>query len=82
MRVLIEIHVFSSHKVFLFQMTGLKDAINDMATRSLRCVAIAFRKFEADKIPTDDEQLSRWVLPEDDLVLLAIVGIKVSITYS
>ncbi|XP_019086695.1 PREDICTED: calcium-transporting ATPase 10, plasma membrane-type [Camelina sativa] len=58
------------------KMAGLIDAINDMAARSLRCVAIAFRKFEVDKIPTDDEQLSRWVLPEDDLVLLAIVGIK------
>lgn len=62
-------------------MAGLKDAINDMATRSLRCVAIAYRKFESDKIPTDEEQLSRWELPEDDLVLLAIVGIKVSIPY-
>ncbi|CAL9227380.1 unnamed protein product [Arabidopsis halleri] len=58
------------------KMAGLKDAIDDMAARSLRCVAIAFRTFEADKIPTDEEQLSRWVLPEDDLVLLAIVGIK------
>ncbi|XP_006285159.2 calcium-transporting ATPase 10, plasma membrane-type isoform X2 [Capsella rubella] len=58
------------------KMAGLIDAINDMAARSLRCVAIAFRKFEVDKLPTDDEQLSRWVLPEDDLVLLAIVGIK------
>jgi len=60
-------------------MGGLKDAIDDMAARSLRCVAIAFRTFEADKIPTDEEQLSRWELPEDDLILLAIVGIKVSI---
>ncbi|KAJ4899354.1 plasma membrane-type protein [Raphanus sativus] len=58
------------------KMAELKDAINDMAARSLRCVAIAFRNFEADKIPTDEDQLSRWVLPEDDLVLLAIVGIK------
>ncbi|XP_010447798.1 PREDICTED: calcium-transporting ATPase 10, plasma membrane-type-like isoform X2 [Camelina sativa] len=58
------------------KMAGLIDAINDMAARSLRCVAIAVRKFEVDKIPTDEEQLSRWVLPEDDLVLLAIVGIK------
>ncbi|KAG5407315.1 hypothetical protein IGI04_013434 [Brassica rapa subsp. trilocularis] len=58
------------------KMAELKNAINDMAARSLRCVAIAFRNFEADKIPTDEDQLSRWVLPEDELVLLAIVGIK------
>ncbi|KAG5413158.1 hypothetical protein IGI04_000725 [Brassica rapa subsp. trilocularis] len=58
------------------KMGELKNDINDMAARSLRCVAIAFRTLEADKIPTDKEQLSRWVLPDDDLVLLAIVGIK------
>ncbi|CAA7048833.1 unnamed protein product [Microthlaspi erraticum] len=58
------------------KMTELKNAIDDMAARSLRCVAIAYRTFEADKIPTDEEQLSTWVLPDDDLVLLAIVGIK------
>ncbi|KAL0726682.1 hypothetical protein Bca4012_022775 [Brassica carinata] len=57
-------------------MAGLKNDINDMAARSLRCVAIAFRALEADNIPTDEEQLSRWVLPDDDLILLAIVGIK------
>ncbi|KAH0901267.1 hypothetical protein HID58_040770 [Brassica napus] len=58
------------------KMAKLKNDINDMAARSLRCVAIAFRTLEADKIPTDEEQLSKWVLPDDDLVLLAIVGIK------
>ena len=62
-------------------MAKLKNDINDMAARSLRCVAIAFRTLEADKIPTDEEQLSKWVLPDDDLVLLAIVGIKVNIAY-
>lgn len=59
-------------------MTELKNAIDDMAARSLRCVALAYRTFEADKIPADEEQLSSWVLPDDDLVLLAIVGIKVT----
>ncbi|KAF3452697.1 hypothetical protein FNV43_RR03130 [Rhamnella rubrinervis] len=53
-----------------------KKAIEDMAARSLRCVAIAYRSYELDKIPTDEEQLDQWALPEDDLVLLAIVGIK------
>ncbi|XP_042048073.1 calcium-transporting ATPase 9, plasma membrane-type-like [Salvia splendens] len=54
----------------------LKDAINAMAEKSLRCVAVAYKTFEADMVPTDPEQLSQWTLPEDDLVLLAIVGIK------
>ena len=52
-------------------------AINEMAARSLRCVAIAYRSYEMDKVPSDEESLDQWVLPEDDLVLLAIVGIKV-----
>ncbi|KAF5742923.1 putative cation-transporting atpase plant [Tripterygium wilfordii] len=53
-----------------------KKAIEDMAASSLRCVAIAYRPFERSEIPVDEEQLSQWKLPEDDLILLAIVGIK------
>lgn len=56
-----------------------KVAIDDMAARSLRCVAIAYRPYELDKVPTDEESLGKWVLPEDELVLLAVVGIKVCI---
>lgn len=48
-----------------------------MAAKSLRCVAIAYKKCEIDQVPNDEEQMAEWVLPEDDLVLLAIVGIKV-----
>ncbi|XP_057770087.1 calcium-transporting ATPase 9, plasma membrane-type-like isoform X2 [Salvia miltiorrhiza] len=57
-------------------MDFLKDAINNMAEKSLRCVAVAYKTFEADAVPTDQEQLAQWTLPEDDLVLLAIIGIK------
>lgn len=53
-----------------------KHAIEDMAARSLRCVAVAYRPFEVANVPIDDEELSQWQLPEDDLVLLAIVGLK------
>ena len=59
------------------QVIFFKKAIEDMAASSLRCVAIAYRSYEMEKVPTDEEQLAQWVLPEDDLVLLAIVGIKV-----
>ncbi|GLT28691.1 hypothetical protein SLA2020_036030 [Shorea laevis] len=52
-----------------------RNAIEDMAARSLRCVAIAYRSYESERVPTDEE-LTWWVLPDDDLVLLAIVGIK------
>ncbi|KAL8039978.1 hypothetical protein ABFX02_10G070500 [Erythranthe guttata] len=53
-----------------------KKAIEDMAVGSLRCVAIAYRTCEMEKVPTNDEELEKWQLPEDDLILLAIVGIK------
>ncbi|EPS71825.1 hypothetical protein M569_02931 [Genlisea aurea] len=52
------------------------EAIDAMASRSLRCVAIAYRKCRPDEVPTEEQMLSEWALPEDDLVLLAIVGIK------
>ena len=48
-----------------------------MAARSLRCVAIAYRSYELDKVPSNEEDLNQWSLPENDLILLAIVGIKV-----
>ncbi|KAB1209586.1 Calcium-transporting ATPase 9, plasma membrane-type, partial [Morella rubra] len=53
-----------------------KAAIHDMAASSLRCVAIAYRLYDSDKVPVDVEQLAQWILPEDSLVLLAIVGMK------
>ncbi|KAG4399397.1 hypothetical protein GLYMA_08G222200v4 [Glycine max] len=53
-----------------------KDAIDDMAARSLRCVAIAYRSYELDKVPSSEQDLDQWSLPEYELVLLAIVGIK------
>ncbi|KAJ1428435.1 P-type ATPase, partial [Sesbania bispinosa] len=53
-----------------------KKAIDDMAARSLRCVAIAYRSYELDKIPSNEEDLDKWSLPEHELVLLSIVGIK------
>ncbi|XP_024029814.1 calcium-transporting ATPase 9, plasma membrane-type isoform X1 [Morus notabilis] len=52
------------------------ESIDDMAARSLRCVAIAYRAYDLAKVPVEEEQLAQWALPEDDLVLLAIVGIK------
>ncbi|KAK8664130.1 hypothetical protein V6N13_083930 [Hibiscus sabdariffa] len=51
-------------------------AIDKMAASSLRCVALAYRLCEQEKVPSDEESCNDWVLPEDNLVLLAIVGIK------
>lgn len=48
-----------------------------MAKESLRCVAVAYRKCEVDTVPTNEDELENWQLPEDELILLAIAGIKV-----
>ncbi|KAJ8751402.1 hypothetical protein K2173_016605 [Erythroxylum novogranatense] len=58
------------------KLSFFKKSIEDMASVSLRCVAIAYRSYEIHKIPVDEEQLTQWELPEDDLILLAIIGIK------
>ncbi|EPS66913.1 hypothetical protein M569_07863, partial [Genlisea aurea] len=59
------------HKISYF-----KKAIEDMAAASLRCVAIAYRECRKEEVPTSNEELESWQLPDDDLILLAIVGIK------
>ncbi|XP_010048692.2 calcium-transporting ATPase 8, plasma membrane-type [Eucalyptus grandis] len=58
------------------KFTYFTKAIEDMAASSLRCVAIAYRTIDLKDIPTDEEQLTKWALPEDELILLAIVGLK------
>lgn len=58
-------------------MLFFKNAIEDMAAGSLRCVAIAFRSYEMEEVPVDEQQLAQWALPQDNLVLLAIIGLKV-----
>ncbi|KAK8615193.1 hypothetical protein V6N13_068974 [Hibiscus sabdariffa] len=58
-------------KVAFFEKT-----IETMAAGSLRSVAIAYRSYESEKVPTNEEELARWALPEDDLCFLAVVGIK------
>ncbi|QHO57259.1 Calcium-transporting ATPase 8, plasma membrane-type [Arachis hypogaea] len=58
------------------KMVFFRKAIEDMAAESLRCVAIAYRTFEKENVPATEEERAHWSLPEDNLVLLAIVGLK------
>uniref|UniRef100_A0A803M9R6 Calcium-transporting ATPase n=1 Tax=Chenopodium quinoa TaxID=63459 RepID=A0A803M9R6_CHEQI len=59
------------------EMSFFKGIIDDMAAKSLRCVAFAYRPYDRNDVPnTNEEELEQWTLPEDDLILLAIVGIK------
>ncbi|VAH51319.1 unnamed protein product [Triticum turgidum subsp. durum] len=52
-----------------------KKFIEDMAVASLRCVAFAYRPCEMSDVPKEDQRAD-WVLPEDNLIMLGIVGIK------
>ncbi|KAL0673572.1 hypothetical protein Bca4012_001553 [Brassica carinata] len=54
----------------------LSCAYKDLAKNSLLCVAIACRTQELNKVPKEQEDLDKWSLLEDELTLLAIVGIK------
>ncbi|KAJ4792077.1 Calcium-transporting ATPase [Rhynchospora pubera] len=57
------------------KMEEFKKMIEEMAAASLRCVAFAYRPFELEKVPKEDQR-SDWAIPENELVLLGIVGIK------
>ncbi|TVU15854.1 hypothetical protein EJB05_39395 [Eragrostis curvula] len=52
-----------------------KKFIEDMAASSLRCVAFAYRQHEMAEVPNEDQR-DEWKLPEDNLIMLGIVGIK------
>ncbi|XP_039142394.1 calcium-transporting ATPase 5, plasma membrane-type-like [Dioscorea cayenensis subsp. rotundata] len=53
----------------------LKKVIEDMAAKSLRCIAFAYGSYGLEIVPNEEER-DTWKLPENNLVLLAIVGIK------
>ncbi|CAN1200891.1 Calcium-transporting ATPase 10, plasma membrane-type [Linum perenne] len=53
--------------------TGLKFLTSSLTSSATR---IFGRSYEREKVPADEQQLTQWSLPEDDLVLLAVVGLK------
>ncbi|KAL0843914.1 hypothetical protein Bca101_017160 [Brassica carinata] len=55
------------------QKRELEGIVGDMCMRGMRCAALAYQSYELGSLPTTDEELS--TLPQD-LVLLAIIGIK------
>ncbi|WOL04014.1 calcium-transporting ATPase 9, plasma membrane-type-like isoform X3 [Canna indica] len=59
----------------LDKMNEFKKSIEDMAAISLRCVAFAYRICDLDEVPGKDK-MDNWQLPDNELILLAIVGIK------
>ena len=59
------------------QEDEFKKTIEGMATTALRCIAFAYRIDDLNSMPVDEEQRQSWKIPEENLTLLAIVGIKV-----
>jgi len=48
-----------------------------MEAKGLRCIALAYKTSDMDKPPVDEQELAQWPLAEDDLVLLALIGLEV-----
>lgn len=59
------------------QLEELKAVIQGMAAQSLRCIAFAYCPIEGTNVPTSEEEGAEWQQPDDNLILLAICGIKV-----
>ncbi|KAG1331943.1 Calcium-transporting ATPase 5, plasma membrane-type [Cocos nucifera] len=77
---ILHVFPFNSEKkrggVAIQLINEFKKSIEDMAAVSLRCVVLAYRLYDLEKVP-NEEQRDTWELPEDELILLGIVGIKV-----
>ncbi|XP_047065852.1 calcium-transporting ATPase 5, plasma membrane-type [Lolium rigidum] len=65
----------SKHSMTPEKVGEFKKFIEDMAVASLRCVAFAYRPCEMSDVPKEDQR-AEWILPEDNLIMLGIVGIK------
>lgn len=59
------------------QIKDFRSIIDNMAASSLRCVAFAYKPVDLETVPEGEEERERWQLPEDDLIFLGIVGLKV-----
>ncbi|KAG1364143.1 Calcium-transporting ATPase 5, plasma membrane-type [Cocos nucifera] len=57
------------------KLDAFEKLIEDMAAASLRCISFAYRSYDLKNVPSE-EQRDNWQLPEDDLILLGIVGMK------
>ncbi len=59
------------------QKDELRKVIEGMAALTLRCIAFAHRLIEESEVPIGEEAQADWQTPENNLILLAIAGIKV-----
>ncbi|GJN19142.1 hypothetical protein PR202_gb06383 [Eleusine coracana subsp. coracana] len=64
----------SIHEMTTDKADQFKEYIEYMAEQSLRCVAFAYRTIEND-VPSEEQRIN-WQLPDNDLTLIGIVGMK------
>ncbi|OEL37477.1 Calcium-transporting ATPase 8, plasma membrane-type [Dichanthelium oligosanthes] len=65
----------STHEMTTDKANELKKFVEDMAEQSLRCIAFAYRNLGLEDVPSEEQKLS-WKLPDNDLTLIGIVGMK------
>ncbi|EEC72600.1 hypothetical protein OsI_06071 [Oryza sativa Indica Group] len=65
-----------SHEMTPDKANQFKKYIEEMAEESLRCVAFAYRTLDLNYVPNEEERIN-WELPDNELALIGIVGMKV-----
>uniref|UniRef100_A0A453NJ61 Calcium-transporting ATPase n=1 Tax=Aegilops tauschii subsp. strangulata TaxID=200361 RepID=A0A453NJ61_AEGTS len=65
----------STHEMTPDKANHFRKYIEDMAEQSLRCVAFAYRNLDPKDIPSEEQRIN-WELPDNDLTLIGIVGMK------
>ncbi|MCO5550660.1 hypothetical protein L7F22_004149 [Adiantum nelumboides] len=66
----------SKEPITAIRRQELLNVIDGMGAHSLRCVAFGYLELDESGVPTNEEQLDEWMLPEGPLTLMAIVGMK------
>ncbi|CAL5023669.1 unnamed protein product [Urochloa decumbens] len=65
----------SIHEMTPDKANQLKKFIEDMAEQSLRCIAFAYRNLDLEDVPSEEQRIN-WQLPDNDLILIGIAGMK------
>ncbi|CAO2044746.1 unnamed protein product [Urochloa humidicola] len=65
----------SIHEMTPDKANQLKKFIEDMAEQSLRCIAFAYRNLDMEDVPSEEQRIN-WQLPDNDLILIGIAGMK------
>ncbi|CAD6251695.1 unnamed protein product [Miscanthus lutarioriparius] len=65
----------SAHEMTPDKANQFKKLIEDMAEQSLRCIAFAYRNLDLKDVPSEEQRIN-WQLPDNELTLIGIIGMK------